>query len=95
MSKKKIHYYVLVFTSTGPVYVTELPERHYAKWDKEKQPIDFSKNMAEEIAFGLKLNGYSAEMVVTPIELTSQPYRYSHGKFEWKIKEVESADENE
>ena len=95
MSKKKTYYYVLVFTSTGPVYVTGIPERNYAQWDKEKQPKDLTKYMAEDIAMGLKLNGYSAEMVVTPIELTSQPYRYGFGGFEWKMKDVESANENE
>lgn len=55
MTKPKYHYYVLVFTSTGPVYVTDIPDRHYAKWDRNEKPIDFSKTMAEDITMGLNL----------------------------------------
>lgn len=86
MTKPKYHYYVLVFTSTGPVYVTDIPDRHYAKWDRNEKPIDFSKTMAEDITMGLNLNGYSADMVVCPHEITGQPYRYEAGSFEWKEK---------
>ena len=92
MAKSKYHYYVLVFTNTGPVYVTDIPERNYAKWDRAEKPAEFSKSMAEDIACGLNLNGYSADMVVCPHEINYQPYRYEAGKFEWKEAEVCDAD---
>ena len=86
MSKKKNHYYVLVFTSTGPAYVTGIPRRSYAEWDKNKEPYEMTKSMAEEVAYGLNLNGYAAQMVISPFE-AHQPYRYENGKFEWHENE--------
>jgi hypothetical protein len=87
MAKSKYHYYVLVFTNSGPVYVTSIPERNFAKWDRNEKPDEFSKSMAEDIAMGLNLNGYSAQMVCSPVGVDTQPYWYEKGSFEWKVKE--------
>lgn len=85
-AKKKNYYYVLVLTSEGPVFVTET-KYHDAMWDKNKPPKLFSKAFAEDVALGLALNFHSAFMVTTKYELTTQPYRYDKGNFEWKNKE--------
>ena len=82
--KNKYHYYVLVLTNYGPVFVTDIPERNYAKWDKLKAPLEFSKTSAEDIALGLNLNGYTACMVVYPYEVDHQLFFYDKGRFEWK-----------
>ena len=87
MAKQKYHYYVLVFASPGPVFVTDIPERNYAKWDRMKAPKEFGRSYAEDIAMGLNLNGFSAAMVVYPYEREEQLYYYEKGQFEWKGNE--------
>ena len=93
MARKKYHYYVLVYTNSGPAFVTGVPERNYAKWDKAEKPMEFSKSSAEYIATGLNMNGYSSDMIVCPHEIVGQPYRYSDGGFEWKWNEKEKGNE--
>ncbi len=93
MTKKKYHYYVLVFTDYGPVFVTDIPERNYAKWDKLGKPMEFGKERAEDIAMGLCLNGYSAAMVVFPYERENQLYYYEKGQFQWKRSEKKEEEE--
>ena len=88
--KKANYYYVLVFTDYGPVFVTGVPERNYAEWKKEKQPMEFTKNRAEDIAYGLNMNGYMAAMVVYPYKRENQLYYYSKGQFQWVSKDKES-----
>ena len=40
MAKSKYHYYVLVLSSDGPVYVTSIDNANkYAHWDKDKEPL--------------------------------------------------------
>ena len=73
---KKNFYYVLVFTESGAKYVTKIPERNYAEWNELEKPLDFNKSYAEDIAIGLCLNGYSAVVVMSPYEITTQPYNY-------------------
>lgn len=89
MKGVKNHYYVLVFTDYGPVFVTGIPNRNYAEWKKEKRPMEFSKASAEDIAYGLNLNGYMAAMVVYPFEKENQLYYYENGQFQWVNKEKE------
>lgn len=84
MTKKKNHYYVLVFTSTGPVYVTKILPHDVAQWLRTEKPMELSKSDAEFLPIGLGLNGTSAVTVVMPYELEIQPYYYKTGKFEWK-----------
>lgn len=88
MANRKNFYYVLVMTNTGPVFVTDIPERNKAVWDRLKIPMEFgSKSYAQDVATGLKFNGHLAYMVVHPYELDYQPYLYSKGKFKWADKE--------
>ena len=89
MAKKKYYYYVVVFTDYGPVFVTNIPERNYAKWDKFGKPMELGKSFAEDVAMGLNLNGYSAAMVVYPYERQNQLYYYENGQFQWKLNEKE------
>ena len=95
MEKRKYHYYVLVCTDYGPVFVTDIPNRNYAKWDKLEPPMEFTKTRAEDIAYGLNLNGYMALIVMYPwAERTHQLYYYENGQFEWKQRKINES-ENE
>ena len=77
MATKKNHYYVLVFTEKGPVYITSVDySTKYASWDKLEKPLEFSKYTAEDLCFGLNCNFHSAVVVSKPIEIENQPYRY-------------------
>lgn len=93
---KKNHYYVLVLTENGPVFVTSVPERNWCVWDKNEAPRDFgSKSYAEEIAWGLRMNGFQAYMITLDYEIGGQPFRYDLGDFQWvwnKDKKEENND---
>ena len=94
MSKvKKLHYYVLVMTNDGPMFVTRT-EYHDAYWNYKEKPMEFDKTWAEEIARGLSLNWHLAYVVAQPWEIDSQPYRYSDYKIEWKEREKEEEEKD-
>lgn len=77
MAKSKYHYYVLVFSSDGPVYVTSINNANkYAHWDKSKAPLEFSASYAEDLVMGLNMNFNSAVMIKSTREITGQPYNY-------------------
>ena len=85
MAKKKNFYYVLVLTAEGPTFVTEVSYRtKIAEWKKDQKPLDFSKEAAEDLAFGLTANFWSAYAIHSRFEITEQPYKYDLGHFEWK-----------
>ena len=88
MAKKKNHYYVLVFTNEGPVYVTDVDySTKTASWDKLEKPLEMTKTAAEDLCFGLCCNFHNAVVVLQPVvEITNQPYRYTH--FEFVAKEL-------
>lgn len=92
-TKKKNWYYVLVFTSEGPKYVTGEGDHHTAYWDETKEPKEMSKEYAHDMVVGLLWNGYNAQVVMSPIELDSQPYRYEIGHFEFVREENENESE--
>lgn len=78
-TKKKNHYYVLVFTDNGPVYVTSVNYAdRSARWDKDKAPKEFDKSGAEDLVFGLRCNWHQAVVVYLPIEIDYQPYNYAY-----------------
>ena len=83
MAKKKNYYYVLVCTTYGAVFVTDILPKHNAEWDKEKTPMEFTREYAKDVVLGLGLNGYLAYLVCQPYKLTHQPYRYDLGEFKW------------
>lgn len=88
MAKQKNHYYVLVFTGHGPVYVTDIDySNKTARWNKSDKPKEFSKSEAENLCFGLRCNFTSAVVVYMPTEVENQPYRYDD--FEFEVKEIE------
>ena len=93
MAKKKNWYYVLVLTEHGPSFVTSIGDGKTAYWNKSEKPKEFSQSWADDIAFGLQVNGYNAFMVCMRYELDHQPYRYEMGQFEWVNKKEESRDE--
>lgn len=89
MAKKKNFYYVLVFTNNGPVYVTGVNNANKVSyWHKDKQPIDFSKQYAEDLAWGLRLNGTHAVVVWHAYEIETQPYNYEEYECTFVEKET-------
>ena len=85
MAKKKNHYYVLVLTTEGPKFVTKVNNfTHYAEYNELEKPKEFdTKSYADDVSFGLTVNFITAYTITTPYEITSQPYRYDSGKFNW------------
>ena len=81
---KKNYYYILVMTNYGPVFVTGTGEHNTAYWNYKKAPKDYAKGYAEEIVFGLTVNGYLAFLVQRPRKIESQPYLYDSGEFVWQ-----------
>ena len=87
MATKKNHYYVLVFTEKGPVYVTSVDySTKYASWNRLEKPLEFSKYTAEDLCFGLNCNFNQSVVACVPYELDYQPYRYAD--FEFEVKEI-------
>ena len=84
MAKKQNYWYVLVMTDDGPVFVTGIPQRNWANYNKDEKPMEFvSKETARDVALGLNLNMQLAYAVCQPFEIVNQPYRYDDGHFEW------------
>lgn len=87
MASRKNFYYVLVMTDEGPVFVTSIPKRNWANYDKNETPKEFgSKSYATEVANGLTLNFNLAYMVCSSYPIENQPYHYEDGGFKWKFK---------
>lgn len=82
--KPKSYNYILVLTSEGPVFVTKIETGKYARWDKSEVPLEMDLDWAKEIALGLTWNGNVAFPVSSKYEITTQPYNYADGHFEWK-----------
>lgn len=88
MAKRSNFYYVLVLTNSGPTFVTDIPRRNWAAYDKNEKPMEFgTKNYATEVANGLMANFILAYPITVPYEISGQPYRYENGHFEWKENE--------
>jgi len=90
MAEKKNHWYIMVLTTTGPRFVTEIcyfPHKE-AHWDKLGTPLELSKSQAQEVALGLCVNGHLAYSVCQLFEIDHQPYFYDKGKFRWETDEV-------
>lgn len=95
MSKVINHFYVLVFTEEGPIYVTSLDYiTRYAHWERLEKPYEMDKNIASNIVLGLNLNGYLAQVVMSKWEIDNQPYRYSVGKLKF-VKEEKDVHDKE
>ena len=88
---KKYHYYVLVFSNTGPVYVTSIDSSNkYAHWDKDKEPLEFSSSYAEDLVAGLNMNFNSSVLVKSTHEIKGEPYRYDDFDFTFVEKKKEA-----
>lgn len=86
-TKQRYWYYVLVFTNSGPKYVTEILPQKTARWDELGKPMEFSKELAEDLYTGLCLNFHTAIMVKSRFEIESQPYNYKHYSVKFEEKE--------
>ena len=85
MANQKNHYYVLVMSDNGPVFVTKVNYGDKtAEWNKLEKPLEMSKASAENLVLGLNLNWNTAFLVTMQFELTSQPYNYKDYQIEWK-----------
>ena len=84
--KKKYHYYVLVFTNEGPVFVTKVNNANKtAEWDRLEKPLEMDKYWAQDLVLGLNLNFHTAFLVQHMVELSRQPIRYEDGHFVWEF----------
>lgn len=81
---QKNHYYVLVFTSEGPVFVTNILPNRFAEYDKLEKPMELSKSVATDVANGLTLNFNLAFVVTVPYELSGQGYVYETQHIVWE-----------
>lgn len=90
MAKVQNHFYVLVFTGDGPIYVTSLDYANKnAHWERLEKPLEINEVKAQDVVLGLNLNGYLAQVVKSKWELEDQPYRYKVGKMVWQTVEKE------
>ena len=57
--------YVIVFTGDSDRYryVTSIKEHHVARWDKGKEALSMSEDMARDIVYGLACNGFRAGVI--------------------------------
>ena len=91
--KKTNHYYVLVISDEGPVFVTKVNNLDKtAEWDWKEKPLEFDKFWAEDLVLGLNLNMHQAYLICQKWEITSQPYRYEGWKISWKKRDKEEED---
>lgn len=92
MAKAQNHFYILVFTEDGPIYVTGLDYANkYAHWNRLEKPLEINEVKAQDVVLGLNLNGYLAQVVKSKWEIEGQPYRYKVGKMVWQTVEKEEA----
>lgn len=70
--KSKYYHYVGVQNDYGMSFVTKRDNANRTCfWNTEEKPLAMSHSVAEDTAFGLVLNGYSAVVVQSLYELTS------------------------
>ena len=82
--KSKVFYYLMVFTVTGPRYVTDInfvtKECH---WKLGEKPLPFDKfEVAKDVMIGLCWNGHRSVVVALPFEEDGNPYNYMDYHFE-------------
>ena len=86
--KKSKHYYVLVISDIGPMFVTKVNNADKtAEWNYDEKPLEFDKFWAEDLVLGLNLNFNQAYLICQNWEIQSQPYRYEEWKIRWEKRE--------
>ncbi|MBR6380486.1 MAG: hypothetical protein IKS07_02255 [Lachnospiraceae bacterium] len=83
----KEHFYILVLTHEGPMYVTSFGEGKVAHWDRMEKPLEVSENYGQQVVLGLNWNGSPAVLVNSMWEVETQPFLYGRGCFQWKYKD--------
>ena len=92
MTKNKYHYYVLVITEAGPIFVTGIDNSSKtATWDVDKAPLELGAYKAEDITIGLNCNMIPSYCIKSKFEIDKHPYRYDD--FELKFVEKEKEEE--
>lgn len=93
--KQKSFWYVIVMTDYGPVFVTSVDySNKTAHWNKKEKPMEFNKSIAQDLCLGLSINFHTSFAVCVPYELTTQPYVYDRGQFEWVWNKEEETEED-
>lgn len=88
--KHKYYYYVLVFTSEGPKFVTKINHSdRTAEWKTTEKPLLLTMSQADDLTLGLRCNFFTAFTVKSPIEIESHGYNYD----DYKIKFIEKESE--
>ncbi len=90
---EKKHFYILVLTHDGPIYVTSFGEGKTAFWNREEKPYEVSESYGQGVVLGLNWNGSMALLVQSAWEIESQPYLYDKGCFQWKWNDKEESRE--
>ena len=84
------YYYVLVCDDDGPKFVTDVKGRD-AFWNDDEVPLGMSETRAEDVASGLRFNGFNAYTVFMGYELGFHPYNYKDYKVEFVKKDSKGA----
>ena len=88
--KENKHWYILVMTDGGPVFVTKINYgNRTAEWHKDEKPLEIDKSRVDDLVIGLNMNCHSSFAVCQPFEIDRQPYNYEDWEIEWKEKEKE------
>ncbi len=71
---KKYYYYVGVKTSEGIMLVTSRNAKDKsAEWNRNKIPLEMPRLVAEDLSWGLFLNGFPAFVIRSYLALDKQP----------------------
>lgn len=81
---RKKHYYVLVLTDEGPVFMTQINrDNKTVEYKQNQPPLEVTKIVAEDIAMGLRANLICAFAVTSTVSMLKQLFKYEKGHFEW------------
>ena len=74
MKSKKNYWYVMIINPTGKArFVTGINNQHkYASWLDDNKPMEFTRSGAEDLVYGLRINGHEAFAVCHPMKLEEQ-----------------------
>lgn len=74
MKSKKNYWYVIVIDRFGKAkFVTSINNQcKYASWADDNKPMEFTRSGAEDLVFGLRVNGFEAFSVCHPMKIDEQ-----------------------
>lgn len=70
MAKQKYHYYIGVQNKDGMSFVTKIDNASKTSyWNVDDEPLEMGKLIAQDISWGLCLNGYNAVVIQSLFEI--------------------------